>query len=298
MKTEASFKIDFIGIGAAKSGTTWLADNLRNHPQIFIPEKKELIYFNKTMPHKPDIQNYRYEKPVDWYHSFFEKATPGQIKGEFSPHYFTSPEAVNKIHQYHPDIKLIAILRNPVERAFSSYLYSIQIGEMKAASFKDAVNKHPGIISQGFYHEHLEKYFDRFHRKNIKILLFETVKTDPEALFKNVLDFLNADAYFPDSLHKRSNKTKTNKNQPLNYFITSSRNFIHKHNLHFVKPLLRYSGISPLAEYIRDHVNVVSNTGRQRLDGDSIRMLRDCYLKDIEKLEKLIDRDLTHWKAG
>lgn len=298
MRMEESFKIDFIGIGAAKSGTTWLADNLRNHPQIFVPEKKELIYFNKIMPFGDAIRNYRYEKPIDWYHAFFENAKPGQIKGEFSPHYFTSPEAVEKIHQYHPDIKLMAILRNPVEVAFSRYQFGVQIGEIRAASFEEAVKKQPSIISHGFYYKYLEKYFDRFPRKNIKILLFESIKAAPEALYKEALDFLNADEFFPDSLHERSNRTKSNKNKLLNYFITSSRNFIHKHNLHFVKPLLRYSGISPLAEYIRDNLNVASTTGKKRLDDDSIKRLQDCYSTDIEKLEKLIDRDLSHWKAS
>ena len=296
---EASFKIDFIGIGVAKCDTTWLADNLRNHPQIFIPGKKELIYFNKIMPFGDAIRNYRYEKPIDWYHSFFEKAKPDQIKGEISPHYFTSVEAVKKIHQYHPDIKLMAILRNPVEMVFSRYQYGVQIGEIRAASFEEAINKQPSIILHGFFFKYLEKYFDRFPRKNIKILLFESIKADLEALYKEVLDFLNADEYFPDSLYERSNKTKGNKNQFLNYFITSSRNFIHKHNLHFVKPLLKYSGISPLAEYVRDNLNIVSKTGSQRrLDDDSIKRLQDCYSKDIDQLEKLIDRDLSHWKAS
>ena len=109
MRIEESFKIDFIGIGAAKAGSKWLADNLRNHPQIFIPGKKELIYFNKTMLYGDNIQNFRYEKPVSWYHSFFENARPDHIKGEISPHYFTSPEAVKRIYQYNPDIKLIDV---------------------------------------------------------------------------------------------------------------------------------------------------------------------------------------------
>jgi len=129
--------------------------------------------------------------------------------------------------------------------------------------------------------------------------LFDGVKENPELLYKEVLDFLNTDEYFPDSLHEKSNKTKQNKNQILNYFITSSRNIIHKHNLHYIKPLLRYSGISPVAEYIRDHLNVTSKGGssRRSLDDDSIRMLQGYYSKEIDQLEKLIDTDLSHWRA-
>ena len=152
---EESFRIDFIVIGAAKAGTTWLADNLRNHPQIFLPEKKELIYFNKTMQFGRDIRNYRYEKPVSWYHAFFENARPDQIKGEISPHYLTSTEAIKKIYQYNPDIKLLITLRNPVEVVYSSYYFSIQIGEIKSLPFDVAIKKHNRILNSGFYFKYL-----------------------------------------------------------------------------------------------------------------------------------------------
>jgi len=165
MKREESLKIDFIGIGAAKAGTTWLADNLRNHPQIFIPEKKELVYFNKTMPFGHEIQNYRYEKPFSWYHSFFQNARPDQIKGEISPHYFTSPEAVKKIFQYNPNIKLLVTLRNPIEVVYSSYYYRIQIGEIKSVPFDVAVKKNNGILNSGFYTKYLKRYFEQFPKK-------------------------------------------------------------------------------------------------------------------------------------
>ena len=81
------YKIDFIGIGAAKAGSTWVADNLRRHPDIFIPKKKELNYFCKTEL-ATRVPNYRYKKPLSWYHAFFTDAGPGQVKGEISPHLF------------------------------------------------------------------------------------------------------------------------------------------------------------------------------------------------------------------
>lgn len=297
MKWEESLKIDFIGIGAAKSGTTWLADNLRNHPEIFIPEKKELIYFNKMMPYKETTQNYRYGKPIDWYHSFFKNAGPNRIKGEFSPQYFTSLEAVKKIYQYNPDIKLLVMLRNPVEVAFSSYFYFIQIGEIKPISFNDAIKKYDWVLNSGCYFKYLKRYFEQFPGKSIKILLFDNVTKKPEVLYKEALDFLSLNEFYPDSLYRTSNKTKKNKYQFLNFFITSSRNFIHKHNLRFLIPVLRYSGISSIAEYLRDHFNIVSKGVKKRYDGDTKKMLQDYYLSDINQVENLIDMDLSHWKA-
>jgi len=297
MKMEESFKIDFIGIGAAKSGTTWLADNLRNHPQVFIPGKKELIYFNKKMPYKDTTQNYRCEKSIDWYHSFFEKARPDQVKGEFSPQYFTSQEAVKKIYQYNPDIKLLVMLRNPIEVAYSSYYYCIQIGEIKPIPFEAAIKKYTWIISSGLYFQCLNRYFELFPEKNIKVLVFDFVKKKPEMLYKEALDFLGLNEYYPDSLYSISNKTKQNRSQFLNYFITSSRNFIHKHNLNFLVPFLRYSGISPVAEYLRDRFNIVSKGTKKHHNEDFHKMVQDYYLQDLNNLEKLIGKDLSHWKA-
>ena len=69
---DPDFRIDFIGIGAPKSGTTWLADCLRRHPQIFVPEQKELMYFNPYQNAYDPIDNYRYGKPLQWYHDFFK----------------------------------------------------------------------------------------------------------------------------------------------------------------------------------------------------------------------------------
>jgi hypothetical protein len=300
MEINDSFRIDFIGIGAAKSGTTWLADNLRNHPQVFIPEKKELVYFNKTMPFDRIFHNIKHDKPVSWYHNHFLNAQPDQVKGEISPQYFRSSEAVKKIYQYHPGIKLLVMLRNPVEVAFSSYLYCIQIGAIKALPFEIAIKKHDFILSAGLYFNCLKHYVDQFPRKNINIQLFDDIKNNPELIYKNVLDFLDLDEYYPGSLYAVSNKTRRNRNQLLNYFITSFRKFIHTHDLHILVPILRNTGIVPIAEFIRDHWNVSSkgNPLQQIPKDDFTGMLKEYYLEDINRLEDLILKDLSHWKTG
>ncbi|MEW5941138.1 MAG: sulfotransferase, partial [Chloroflexota bacterium] len=74
--------IRFLIVGAEKSGTTWLADMLRQHPQVFIPAQKELHYFNRAMDEAPDVENYNFTKPAEWYLEFFREAEPGKILGE------------------------------------------------------------------------------------------------------------------------------------------------------------------------------------------------------------------------
>ncbi|MDH5507196.1 MAG: sulfotransferase, partial [Anaerolineae bacterium] len=73
---------DFIIIGAVKSGTTWLADMLRQHPEIYLPEKKEVHYFNKRFAEFPELDNLNNGKPIEWYLDFFKGAKSDQIRGE------------------------------------------------------------------------------------------------------------------------------------------------------------------------------------------------------------------------
>ena len=102
---------DFLGIGAPRSGTTWLGRNLREHPEIFFPERKELHYF--------DIQ---YGRPLRWYAHYFE-AAGGYVKGEITPAYlYISPSRIRFIRQVVPDLKTVVLLRNPIERAWSDAL--------------------------------------------------------------------------------------------------------------------------------------------------------------------------------
>lgn len=290
------FKIDFIGIGAAKAGTTWLADALRQHPEIFIPEKKELIYFCKTEL-ATQIRNYRYEKPITWYHSFFKGAKPGQIKGEISPHYLNSPEAVKKIYQYNPEIKILAVLRNPVERVVSHYFYALQIGKIPPVSFGEAISNYPKILSYGLYYMHLTRYYNQFPDSNIKIVLFDDITENPQHLYAEILDFLKVSQYAPPSLYRKINKTKQNRISSLNYLIELSRIFIHQNKLVFLLPVLKYLGITPLAEFIRDHLNTTnSHKNKIKLDHKEYEKLYGFYSEDIHKLEKLIHRDLADWK--
>src|SRR3989344_1753054 len=103
------FKLDFVGIGAEKAGTTWLADCLGDHPEIYIPRQKELFFFNKYDPHYLTVKNYRYKRGISWYKSQFRQSQPQTLKGEFSPTYIYDNEASFRIKKHFPDAKIIVI---------------------------------------------------------------------------------------------------------------------------------------------------------------------------------------------
>jgi len=288
------FRINFIGVGVRKSGTTWITDSLRNHPGVFIPPKKELIYFNKEMPDDPRIMNYRFNKSYDWYHHYYKDSLPGQLNGEFSPHYFYSDEAIERIFAYNSSVKIIAVIRNPVERTLSNYRYAIQIGVIKKMGIEAALEVDPSILKHSFYSNQLEKWILRFGRENVGVFFFDDIVNQPEKIFENICRFLNVPVYSIRNMDVKSNATKANRINNLNYLITQSRTYIHKHQLLWIRPLLKYSGITYLAERIKS----LNEYGESEVEvlPDVREMLLGQLLTDIEKTELLLNKDLSHWK--
>lgn len=290
-------KVDFIGLGAAKSGSTWLADVLRKHPGIYLPANKELQYFNQHMPYS-DIPNKNREKPESWYLSHFEKADDKQLRGEISPVYLNDPDAAKNIHDYHPGVKLFAILRNPVHHVYSLYHYLMQTGFTETASLSEILERYPKIKNSGRYYQQLQPYYELFPAHQIAIFLYDDLKEEPEKLLSEVYAFLGTKYYLPDNVLKKSNVTRGIRNSKLNHRIGRARNFIHKNGLQWLLPVLRYTGIVPLAELMRDRLNTQSFDKRPEINPEEEKLLKAYYSKDIEQLESLTKRDLTIWKTS
>src|SRR5258708_35856410 len=106
---------DFVIIGAAPSGTTWVARQLRLHPEIHVAPQKEVNFFE---------QDANFERGPDWYRAQFLRARSGQRVGEATPAYMMVPRAAERMAALIPDARLIAILRNPVDRAYSLYWFT------------------------------------------------------------------------------------------------------------------------------------------------------------------------------
>ncbi len=295
---EPDFRLDFIGIGAAKSGTTWLTDNLGKHPDIFIPEQKELVYFNAFLSRMPGTKNPVHDKSLSWYHEFFKEAKKEQIKGEFSVEYLINENSAQSIYDYYPNVKILAVLRYPPKQLFSLYLYLVQRGVIAYPTFEKAIEKRPDLFLEYHYHKHLQVYFDIFPKEQIKVMLFEDMRKNNKAFFKEFLDFIGANEFYPATLEEKSNETKQPRVKWLNHLIQSTRQAITQNNMEWVIPVLRYTGILPLGMFIRDKLNVTKMKKEDKpvLQAETEQMLKEHYLKDTEKLEKLLGRDLSDWK--
>ncbi len=188
-------KPHFLGIGTQKGGTTTLYQILKQHPDIFLPDNKEIHYFTKF-----------YNYGDEWYINHFKEASAGKIRGEITPYYIYHEAVPKRIYKFKKNIKLILLLRNPVERALSQYFHSVRLGlenltlEEALKAEKDRLENSqtlihiPGqtnkshqehsYISRSRYEIQIQRYTNLFKAKNLLILKSEDI-------FKNNISSLN-----------------------------------------------------------------------------------------------------------
>ncbi|WP_048321155.1 sulfotransferase domain-containing protein [Crocosphaera watsonii] len=192
-------KPDFIIIGAAKSGTTTLYEYLCRHPQIFMSTPKEPDFFSLD-------QNYT--KGIEWYESLFEEAKPHQICGEASTTYSRShqhPNTAERIAKHLPDVKLIYIMRHPIDSAYSFYAYRLRRSQynreflaarnelMEAKTFEEGIAQQSEFIDSSHYLEQIEKYLPFYPQESFLFLFMEDLISNPMGVVTKIFDFLGVD---------------------------------------------------------------------------------------------------------
>ena len=266
---------NFLVIGAQKCGTTWMHYILRQHPKIYIPKCKEIHFFNKSK---------NYEKDIGWYKSHFQEVVNEKAIGEATPNYFwTSKDTytyysrtsnIPELVSHHiPSVKIILILRNPVDRAVSAYYEHIRQGRISPKSkISDVWNKY-GIKSIGFYDIHLKRWMNYFEKDQFEIFIFEEdILKDRIKTYKKVYQFLNVSRSFsPDSPHKKKKERKSHLFMRLKHVSTRLAHFVSE-NIPRVQAIERLARIT------------VGQKERQ--------FLKNEYSSHIDELERMLGRPL------
>ncbi len=181
----------FIIVGCMKSGTSTLSHLLREHSAVYIPSG-EIFYFSS---------NRLYQRGLDWYSRIFSKASknPTLLIGEKSNSYSYNPLAAERIHSAIPDVKLIWVFRNPVDRTYSNYLHQRAQG-MEFHSFRSALalekrrirrNIFMGYQERSKYHLQVRHFLKIFPPEQMHYLLFEDLIRDPQEEMNRLCNFLN-----------------------------------------------------------------------------------------------------------
>ncbi len=266
--------IDFLIIGAGKSATTWLQTQLQADPAVYMPDP-ELHYFSRE-----------YDRGEDWYLSQFSDEGIGRTIGEKSNSYLYEPEGPARIHRVLPDVKLIAQLRNPVERAYSNYCMLFRRGDVgdDIETYLDpSQGENLRLLVAGEFALHLQAFIDLFGRERLLILFFEGVKNDPVGQMSQVRAHLGLPprALAPDGLDKVKDRTA-----PAVPTHISKR-------LAWMKPVVRPLRGTSAFEAVRG--SIARKTPYPPLSEDLRERLYDFFWPSIEALEQMSGQSLNHW---
>jgi hypothetical protein len=300
---------DFLVIGAGKSGTTSIDKYLNQHPEVFVPRSKEPNFFGyenmkaEDFIDRPgDLAHFKNSVTnLDDYLKIFAEAKPGQVRGETSNTYMYHEQAPYRIKYYIPDVKLIAVLRQPAGRLYSRFLHLARENRTPTENFSDCLDKDSvwwtrnDLIKEGFYYKNLVKYYELFPNENIRVYLYEELQQSPLQVMREIYYFLGVDSTFTPDVSLRYNESGFVKNKFLNRII--GQGGILSRTLRAVLPgklMQSLKGNLTLKKKMLDLRG--KNLHKPMMDPEIKRKLTlDVYGSDIRKLEKLINKDLSHW---
>lgn len=288
--------LDFFIIGAAKSGTTWLSKNLSKHSSIFIPEEKELGYFCEKNYLYPLQENPLYLSNNKRVESYFNGATSKQLLGEGTTSYLWDSKAPKNLFHHNKNAKIIAILRNPVERLISHYRYWLQLGVIANQNILDTIKERPEMLELGNYSTQLIRYYDLFPNKQILILLFDDLLTNSNQILISTEEFLGVHKFIPDNMTQIVNKSEQARFWRINRMISKMKFFVREKGIDYdkISYISKKLGFgSPLNRFIQ--MNKSNNKRKIGVNHKVEQYLFEQYANEIPVLEKLIKRDLSKW---
>lgn len=304
-------KPSFFLVGAAKSGTTSLSAYLESHPDLFVSVIKEPNYFSQDI----DVSTFRkgYSKSFDGqdtieanpfekrqiaflrdeelYAQLFRPNNSTVYAGECSTSYLYSESAAKAIHAFNPDSKILVMLRNPAERAFSHYLMAVQMGLEKRdflSAFKfdmEKADKGWGVselyFELGQYAQQLKRFLKVFPEKQVQVILFEDWIQQPKETQESICKFLNVSIF------------AALKNEALNESVSPKHPILHR--------TVMQSGLKEFAKKILPKQFFDKIKGRQYKDEKEVlapnerKYLIDLYREEVLELQDLLKRDLSNW---
>jgi len=265
---------NFLFIGTSKSGSSWMYEVLREHPQVFLPAAKDIQFFNRS-----------YHKGLDWYLNFFRKARSAQAVGEIDHDYFLSEQTAERIHKHLPNVRLFCCLREPLDKTISAYLYTKSMNVNKRTRFEHYAFR-PEILKDSDYYHNLLPFYRLFSKESIFVLFYDELKQDPANFVRKIYSFLDVDSDFtPPSLHKIVLPAR----EPRSYFTS--------HLAYKVGLLFRKIGLANLVGAIKRNPlfeSLFYHPLQQKPEiSDEIKHeLRRHFQKDYDKLSEMIGQKI------
>ena len=302
---------NFFLLGPPKTGTTALAEALGRHPQVFMSTPKEPNYFLYAGGNPYNLRLDRGVPRFQDYLRLFDDAGVARIRGEASPYYISAPHCAREIRRQIPDAKLMVILRNPVERAFSAYRYWYKDSPQfrcDPADFREkflnrTVVTHSGrgeagvpsmewLQDMGRYAEMIERFDEHFSADQIMLLRYDEMAADPGGCMARVVEFLDVDPQVTPEI-RQANVTFEPSWRQLNHWLNFDRQ-------NGARRLL-IAGLrgARLAAKVREGINRANRrpvpTRNRPLPASIYNELIQVYAEDLRRLARRANLDVSEW---
>ncbi len=300
---------DFIVIGAAKSGTSSLISYLGQHPDVFVPRWKEPNHFalsgQEVSPRGPAPAPILRQMLYNWsladlqtYTALFDAAGTAKAIGEGSVRYLYFETAAPRIRQTLPEVRLVAILRDPVARLYSHYMMNRQ-AQLEPFDLRAAMAAEEDRIAQGwgwdwhymragFYGAQLKRYFDLFPRSQIAVFLYDDFLADPQAVFSGICRHIGVDPDFVPDMSKRSMVSSL----PRHLWLDRQLNWPSRLRSRLLKP--------PYRDFVRPVMNRLNRWNSwpvPPMDAGLRQELARLFRTDIALLSDLLGREIPWYRS-
>lgn len=261
----------FLYVGASKAGSSWIYEILREHPEVFVPLAKDLQFFDSY-----------YDKGLDWYSNQFRNAKDAKAIGEVSHDYFLDQSSADRIALHLPDVKVIACLREPVDKILSSYRFNRTTTVEKNVTFEEYAFS-SAILKQSSYFENLRPFVESLGRDRVLVLFYDDLKLDPSAFAQRIYQFIGVDDHFePPSLHRRVLPARDARSEWLAHKVFSGARFARKLGLANLVGAIKRSQLASALLYRPPSRELEIST-------DVLRRLRQTLSETYPELEQLLD---------
>jgi len=275
---------NFFLMGAPRAGTTSLYEYFKNTKGVYLPHIKEINYFSESI--NPDLLILKVIRDKKKYLNLYKDVKDEIAIGDATPLYLWDPKAAKLIHDVAPNAKIIIILRDPIERAYSHFLMLLSFGK-DSSSFSESIKKslkappdYSGrVVECGLYYEQVKRYLDLFGKDQVKIYIYEEFFKNPRSYVKEILEFLGVNEKPPTSVGEIHNPLIEPRGKIAEKIMQSES--IRKAS----KILPRSAGLA-----LKDIFG--KKTKKPPMQEEAKKLLEEIYKDDVKKLENLLGRSL------
>jgi hypothetical protein len=270
----------FFVVGPPRTGTTWLYEILRQRAVLPTPTK-ETRFFDT-----------HFHRGLDWYSAHFPASPAQRLVGEVAPTYFASTKASERIAKLLPAAKVVCVFRNPVERILSLYKLKCAYG-LIPWTFEQAMVRDPEMLESGRYATRLQAWQGTLGRDQVMSMLYDDLRNEPQRFLDTLVDFIGLPRFVLKEFETRSVHASECMTQPRSYRRTRNASTLADwFKARRLDRLVAAVRNSPLRKLF-----LGGGPPFAELPLEVVAGLYELFRPEVEKLESLLNRDLTGWKS-